>query len=222
MRKWILLLPLTLLIFSFDFSGIFSKKTNQVYISKTDGNTLETTWTIENKSGGFLIEGKDDETFSQIYCTKSFIIKKYTFQSSKENSNYSLSRTDGSLACGGKVKGKQNQAKLHVGRKKWIQQYMYGLQPFAQSNDSKWYFTTVNPNDFSLVSMVASKEDVETLVIGKTSYQAQKIKITLTGMKSMFWSASIWFDTKTHLCLRYEGNEGPGTSTTVITYKGEK
>jgi len=222
MKKWLFLLPLTFLIFSFDFTDIFSKKTTHVYSNKTNGKTYDTTWTIQKKKGGFFIEGKDEEGTTQLYCTKTFIIKKYDFQSAKEDTSYSFSRTDGNLACGGKVKGKQMQAKLHLGRKKWIQQFGYGLQPFAQSKDSKWNFQTVNPNKFELVSMVATKDAIETLVIGKTSYQAQKINITLTGFKSMFWSATIWFDTKTYLFLRYEGNDGPNTPTTVVTYKGEK
>jgi len=222
MKKWILLLPLTFIIFSFDFTNVFTKKTNHIYTNKINGKSFETIWSVENKKNGFFLEGKDEEGITQIFCTKSFIIKRLNFKSTKEDTSYSFSRSNGTLACGGKVKGKQMQKKLQLGNNSWIQQFGYGLQPFSKSKNSKCKFYTVNPNNFSLVSMVATKEGIETLVIGKTSYNAQKIKISLTGMKSMFWSANIWFDSKTHLFLRYEGNDGPNTPTTIITYKGEK
>jgi hypothetical protein len=62
--------------------------------------------------------------------------------------------------------------------------------------------------------MIATKLDVEDLTINGKIYNAQKLKITLQGFKKRFWKAEVWYDTATHLMLRYKANEGPGTPIT--------
>ena len=222
MKKYLWMLPLLCIFFSFNIKDVLTSTKTTLYAEETDGKTIETISKETKKRQSIQVEEKNEKETVTFTCTTSYIIKQYSLENTSEDSNYSYSRTDGTIHCGGKVKGKTMEKTLQIGRNKWIQNFGYGLRPFMKSSAKKWYFSSINPNDFSLVSMVAIKENIEELTLDGTTYQAQKIKITLTGMKSMFWDAEIWFDTKTFISLKYVGNEGPSTPTTTITYKAKK
>ena len=57
----------------------------------------------------------------------------------------------------------------------------------------------------------------ETVEVAGTKYNAQKVKVTLTGFKKNFWKAQLWFDKESHLLIRYRANEAPGTPYTETT-----
>ena len=110
------------------------------------------------------------------------------------------------------------QKTYHLGQKLWLQDFNFALKPFVESAKTTLKFNIINPDDFSLVEMIASKIDTGKLTIDGKEYQAQKINLTLPGFKSMFWSAEMWYDLQEKNMLMFKANEGPGTPLTTIIF----
>ena len=66
--------------------------------------------------------------------------------------------------------------------------------------------------------MKAQKVGIESLSAQNKKVQAQKVKVSLSGPKSMFWHSYYWFGINDGIFLRYEGVNGPpGTPQTTTT-----
>jgi hypothetical protein len=75
-------------------------------------------------------------------------------------------------------------------------------------------FFSVNPdNPEKSAVMVLIRQRKETI----GGIPCQRIKLTLSGMVSLFWSATCW-TTDEGVFVKYEGTQGPGTPKMVLEY----
>ena len=207
----------------FFFCSFFQKEekktyTYDEYIGKTK---FQTTWTVEKKDDKILIEGEEKNAITKLICKPSFEIENYSFEIKDEKTNYEISKDKNILHLKGLSKNKKIEKKFNIKNTPWIQQLSFGLIPFMASKKKSLKFYIVNPRDFSLIKMVVKKQNLETLSIKDKKYKAQKIKVTLPGIKKFFWKAYLYFDTETNDFLKYVGNTGPNTpiKTTLLNSK---
>ena len=185
------------------------------YNEFTNGKKTTTTWEIDEDDKNLELIGKDNTSITTLKCSKDFEISKFTYKSKIDPTEYVFSINKNVLIAKGKVNNKTLSKQYSI-NSPWIQQFGFGLKSFILSKHSSLRFYLINPEDFSIQKMIASKERIESITINEKTYQTQKINVTLQGFKSMFWKAKLWFDSKTGDLLKYVANKGPNTPTTTM------
>ncbi len=183
-----------------------------VYQSSLEGKDTQTKWVIDENPEKIAITGQNKGNDIQLHYSPNFTLEHYVEKESGTPS-FEVHKVGSQL----EVKNNTKSKILKIGNLHWIQEFKFGFQPFLKSSDTKHIFAIVHSKDNSFHEMVATKEKIEKVVIAATEYEAQKLKITLTGFKKRFWKAEVWFDLKTHLMLKYKSNEGPGTPPIEVT-----
>jgi len=206
---------------SFSLKDVFSKK-EYIYKNQTGNKTFKTKWIITNKKDNFIIKKTNSIGITDMIYSMDFILQQLTYKSDIENIHYLFTKEGNKLIAKGKYKGQSNMKTYSTASILWIQEFNYGLKQFLQSNKNELKFFIINPKNFSKNIMIATKESKQKLKVGKETYDALKLKVTLTGFKSMFWKAEIWYDLKTYNLIKYKANEGPGTPMNIITLESEK
>ena len=197
------------------------EKPTLTYYEEVNGHTIETEWFSQEKDKNLHLEGKSSKTLVSIVCTPDYVMEEISYTAQKEGggATYSCKRTGGSLELVTKMGDREIVKNYNVGRSAWVQEFGFGLRPFMASGAGSLKFYIINPKDLSMHKLVAKKEGLESITIGDKAFKVEKVKITLTGLKSLFWTAYAWFDTESGNMIMYKGNRGPNTPTTTITLK---
>ena len=101
--------------------------------------------------------------------------------------------------------------------KQWIQSPPLMLTQFMHSDYKKIRFImNTGPR---IATMQAKKLKSELITINNINFDTQKIKITPTGIFSMFWTALLWIDKATGHFVKYQSPLGPpGSPNMVLEY----
>lgn len=104
----------------------------------------------------------------------------------------------------------------------WIQSIEKSLEPFVLSDDERTEFWTLQPDDLTLRKLQARRRGKETVEVDGEQVESWKVRISLPGIGSIFWSADYWYRTTDGQFVKYEGvRGGPGTPTTVVEMVNE-
>lgn len=201
-------------------SGV-QKKLKYVYNEDTEGYVIQTTWIVELEPNGLRIDGDNPEGITKIDCSSEYTINKFAYKAKDSDREFVIERNGSQLVAKGKIKSKDRMKTHDIGDTPWIQEFGFGLRAFMASEETSYKFCIVNPKDFGVVKMIAKKKKIETIEVGDKEYSAQKVYVTLQGLKSMFWGADMWFDAKSQDLLMYEADQGPDTPFTVITFENK-
>lgn len=94
----------------------------------------------------------------------------------------------------------------------WYGNFERGLKQMIKSRQDRLVFASVSLADPGKVNeMEFVREGTEKI----GNQEAHRVKVSLTGMMSMFWSAQFWVSTEGRI-LRYKGNYGPGTPERLL------
>ena len=101
--------------------------------------------------------------------------------------------------------------------KQWIQSPPLMLTQFMYSDRNKMSFImNTGPR---ITTMQAKKLKNELITINNINFHTQKIKITPTGIFSMFWTALLWIDKETGHFIKYQSPLGPpGSPSMTLEY----
>jgi hypothetical protein len=200
------------------FLSIFSLNSQHyTYKTKTEDLVQETSWVFTTTKDLLNVEGTNADEKIFLEYAENHVLAKYRYENEKQKTNFTITRKNQELIAEGSVKGKKLFERHEIKNDRWMQQLGFDLEPFVKSSEKTCYFFTVNPNDFSLQKLMATKQEIEKISIEGKSYEAQKILLNVAGWKKMFWQAEIWFDKESHLFLSYKGNEGPNTPTSTTS-----
>ncbi len=197
------------------FSPLMASQ-EMIYQALTQGTATKVNWKIETTDDKILVSGQNKGRDVFLECSRSYSFLSF-HETVDSNREFSVSRQGNTLNVRFKENNKQRTKSYDIGTTPWIQEFKFGFQPFLSSEDSQYKFHIVNPKDLTLHSMVATKEQQETLILNGKTFRTQKLKVTLQGFKKKFWKAEVWFDLESRMMLKYKANEGPGTPTTEIT-----
>jgi hypothetical protein len=218
-KKWIFLVFIFVILCSFSILDIFYKKT-YIYRNVTGNLHSKITWLIKKKKDDFVMSKMAKDGIAKFVYSPTFSLKKYGFESAEENKNFTLTLDKGLLILKGKVKGKKIDKRFKISNY-WIQDFNFGLKNFLDSKYAEKTFVIVNPDDFSTHKMIAYKKEIKKIKINDREYNARKVIITLPGFQSNFWQADVWYDLENNDLLKYQADEGPGTSVTTITFESK-
>ena len=201
----------------------YAKTTTYTYEKAKEGVKTTTTWTITQKAKDQItLIAKNKEFSTKIKADKNYNTKKYAFSSDKTHEDYTLRSEGSSIIAKGIIKGRQRTKTIKLGKNPWLQDFCFNLTPFISSSAKEFAFSMIYPADFSLIDMIAKKQERAKITLANKEYDAQKIYLTLPGFKGKFWSAELWYDLKNKNMLLFIANEGPGTPITTIIFTGKK
>ncbi len=185
-----------------------------VYDKDIEGKHTKTTITIDKQNDQLIVEGKHANSTTMIEYTLHYTLEKIHSKTTKENEYLFILEGD-YLKLKKIYDGHFAEREYDMRGTPWIQDFDFGLKPFLMSSLRKYKFSIINPYNLTLSNMIAIKQEIESITVNNKEFLAQKIKVTLQGYKQMFWSAEIWYDTKTDMLLIYKANEGPNTPTMI-------
>ncbi|NGX34179.1 MAG: hypothetical protein K1060chlam1_00529 [Candidatus Anoxychlamydiales bacterium] len=213
-KKYSLIIFLFLALSSFSITGGFSKKTF-VYKTLTGKKETTTTYLIKKRKDDLLVTKTNEIEIANIIYSLKFALKEMHVKSAKEDTDYKFTIDNRKLTLIGKARGRRIKRQYTL-PDRWIQDFTFGLRPFLNSKRQRYSFVILNPNDFTTNELIASKEGIEKIKINNSTYKAQRVNVTLSGFKSMFWKADVWYDLHTFDLLKYKANEGPGTPMSTM------
>ena len=195
-----------------------------VYVYKKEVNqySSQSTWTLTKEGDELHIQGKSAKGSTTIISSLDRQTKQFIFKSAHRGDDYTIYRSGSELIASGTARGKEIKKRYRLGSKLWLQEFDFSLKPFILSNQREIKFCIIHPKKLSKHNMAAKKQRIEQLSLNNSTYEALKVKISLTGFKGMFWSAQAWFDTRSGDLLQYIANEGPNTPTGIITLLSKK
>lgn len=141
---------------------------------------------------------------------KDGVLKQWSV--TKEKMNIVVNREGNNLLVKGTANGEKVDKKLSINDNVWYGSPSTAISDMVKGGKKSLIFWMVAQADLSAREMSVNVEGEEK-VLGIDTY---KIKITLTGMMSMFWSANYWVDKSNGSIIRYQGTRGPGTPETII------
>lgn len=159
---------------------------------------------------------------TQTILTPDFTTQKWENNTKRQDTKLAAHRSGNTIKIQGTFKGKEIAKEFKIDNRPWFQAWNLSLGPFALSGKNRLEFWTVRNNDLKECTMVVLREKEETIKINSQAVETVKVKVTLTGWTSVFWSAHYWFRKSDGLYLRYEGANGPpGTPVTVVELVSE-
>jgi hypothetical protein len=201
---------------SLGISSNTSTKNPLFYQSITQQDKLLSEWNITANENAIHIEGKNREGTTKMVLSPEDMLEKFSYRSPLQG-NYSILK-QGQAIRATFSKGSKIQTKIFpLNNLPWVQSLCFGLKPFLKSSKTTFKFFIFHSASHELHKMVATKEQVEMIEVNGQKRLAQKVHITLDGIKKHFWKAEAWYDVKTYQQLLYKANEGPKTPVTITT-----
>ena len=100
----------------------------------------------------------------------------------------------------------------------WYQPLSYSLVEFLASERQSAEFWCIRMDTNKPVMLRATKNGREELIIEDQLYTSVKVEIKATGLLSMLWSGSYWFNADNDLFLQYTSRIGiPGMASKNVT-----
>ncbi|MBF5058690.1 hypothetical protein [Candidatus Neptunochlamydia vexilliferae] len=207
-----------IIVFLLVCSSLFAEVT-YIYNKDLEGRTSKTTWTLDLKKSDDMLHiiGESLTGQTKIIATPERVTQCFTYAIKNQSNTYTVLRDGAHLIATQEVNGEKSVREFHIGNNAWVQEFDFCFKPFIHSDNRSFTFSIVHPKKMSLHNMVATKQRYETLEIHGKTYEALRVKLTLTGFKKMFWHADLWFDPQAGDLLKYMANEGPNTPLSTIT-----
>jgi len=148
---------------------------------------------------------------------------EWQYNNSAQNTNILAKRNKNSIQITGTFKGKPINTKVGIDSDPWYQPMSFSLSKFTKAPKKVITFWTLNPLNLSVYKIKALNYGIETIKTGGKEIQAYKIKVVLSGFRSMFWHAFYWFRETDGTLVLYNGVDGPpNTPMTTINLIEEK
>ena len=207
-----------LLIF-LSFISIGYSDLTYIYQKDVQGRESKTVWTLnfKEKENTLHIKGDSDNGKTLIITTPERMTQTFTHELLKQNHTYTIEREGQCLHASRTLNGDKTVKEFNIGSHPWIQEFDFSFKPFILSKNSYFKFSIIHPKHLTLHRMVATKQTIEPLEVHGKVYDALRVKVTLAGLKKMFWHSDLWFDPQSGDLLKYMATEGPNTPLRTIT-----
>ena len=120
---------------------------------------------------------------------------------------------------GGKVKKKFSAAGAP-----WNQLFQMGLPSFALAGEKSFQFRSIGtqgPGEMKIGKFTVTRRDEEQISLAGSVVSAVRLRISLSGLLSIFWHGDYWYRHGDGRFLRYRGKNRPGGPIAVSELIGE-
>jgi len=113
----------------------------------------------------------------------------------------------------GSFAGKRVDKRFSAKGPPWNQLFQMGLGPFAQSGKKDMSFRSIGtqgPGELKIGKMSVTRKGEETIEIAGKPVAVIHLRISLSGLLSVFWHGDYWYRKGDGLFLRYRGRNRKG------------
>lgn len=187
---------------------------------ETTGNTslLLTSWEVADPNG-YLLESKSAAgEVHEVFVDKSLETLWWSYRYSASRSDFKAVRTATTIAVRGIFEGKPLDRRVEIDSAPWYQSLERSLEPLARSpvgtTTELW---VLQPDTLTARKIQARNEGTDRITIEDRLITAARVKISLPGFLSVFWSSSYWYRLSDGKFVRFEGLHGPpGSPLTTV------
>lgn len=187
-------------------SGLFFEQHH--YLKKTGAAFIHFDWRLEHGEDLKLVtvlgKERDVTRMNNDFSTQSWVI-----EDPSTTTNMTVLRNNNELIMDGIFKGEKVERTIKVDSSPWYQALSLSLRQFVDQNRNHIQFWSIRPDNLDVHRLQVNREAEETRIIEGTLTEVIKLKIQLTGLKSVFWSCYYWLRKSDGLFVRYEGPSGP-------------
>ncbi len=155
--------------------------------------------------------------FDRMICDSSYGTLEWFYTNKINHTSLHAMRETDSIRITGQVKGKPVNKTIKIETVAWHQFSEFAFSRILADRQDNVIYSTFWPEKMSFYKMKAARIGEEKIRINGKVFDTIKVKVTLDGFKSIFWSSKYWFRKSDYLFLKYEGVNGlAGTDTTVV------
>ncbi|MBN2510207.1 MAG: hypothetical protein JXB03_08020 [Spirochaetales bacterium] len=192
-------------------SGSWPEPQSREVIEKISGDQIE--FSSSREWGEFVL-----------LCTAGGDTLRYMMRSYESGTVMEARREGNSVVVEAEDKGEKVRETLMFEKDlPWYQSFDHQFFDFALSGERKREFYMIRPDKLSLTVWQLKRVGVETIETPGGAVEAVRVKVSPSGMFSVFWSAECWYRLSDGRFLRYEGPMGgPGSDVIVSLLAGEE
>lgn len=186
------------------------------YHEKTGEKTTVHAFIIEKDSGGYRIQLTStfpDKIYNQVfYVDRSLKSTAWEFEDRQKNTKVSARLADDEVRFEGIHRGRKFSRGLKVRGDFWNQTFNLGLRDFVINGRKKMKFCAIGvsgPGEMKMGKFTVTREGTEKTMVNGEHVDSVRIKITLSGMLSMFWHGDYWYRKTDGRFLKYRGKNAP-------------
>lgn len=189
------------------------------YSETTEKVTTYSDWVLTHGSNGLAATRDSSNDHSEIRYNPNGDMEDYQYISHNGQIRFHAKLSGRSLQIEGEKDGKKiEKSYILPGNFPFIQQVTLGFMKYFPSFPDTLHFYGINPvdEDYPLTHLIAKKvkEEIDP-ALGKLT----KVYINLAGWRYLFWTAEVWFDSKTGILKKMVANSGPFTSVTTTLFE---
>jgi hypothetical protein len=155
--------------------------------------------------------------FDKMICNAVYTTTEWFYTDKKKNTSLHAVRENGSIRISGELKGKPINKTIGLETAAWYQFSEFAISYLLKTGQDPATYSLFWPNQMAFYVMKASRLGREKIRIDDKEIDTIKVKVSLSGFRSIFWSSYYWFRASDMLFVKYEGVNGlPGSATTII------
>ncbi len=129
------------------------------------------------------------------------------------------------IILSGAYRGKKVEKQFAAKGPPWNQLFQMGLGPFALAADGSFQFRSIGtqgPGEMKIGKFTVKRQGDEKINVGGKEIAAVHLRISLSGLLSMFWHGDYWYRKGDGRFLRYRGRNRSGGPVAVSELIEEK
>jgi len=200
------------------------------YRETEGGLTTTHTIVITPQSPGYRIElqsrGAGGGVVLQTFRTAADLSTlAWTFQDAGRQMELSARRQGDAIVFSGNRRGEKIQERFNASGAPWNQLFQMGLAPFVLGDREETAFRSIatqGPGELKIGKMSVTREGPEEIEMGGRKIAAIHVRISLSGLLSVFWHGDYWYRRSDGRFLRYRGKNRSGGPIAVSELIEEK
>jgi len=142
----------------------------------------------------------------------------WTFSDPERQMEWSAELRGAAVILSGLTRSRKIEEKFKVGDLPWNQLFQMGLEPFAVSASRGLKFCSIGtqgPGEMKMGKFTVSRQGGEKIKSGGKEITAVRLRVSLSGLLSIFWHGDYWYRQSDGRFLRFRGKNRPGGPVAV-------
>lgn len=195
----------------------------RVYEERSKNSLIVHRFFIEKTSSGYSIDLQSEKNglrINQKYeVEKNLATLSWNYEESHKKTKVTATRKGNRIYLSGMARGKPINKVFKINELHWNQTFNIGLEHFALAPEKSmkfWSIGTSGPGNMKITTFKVKKKKIETITVNGKALEAVHMRMSLTGILSIFWSGSYWYRKSDGRFVRYKGKSGPGTGVAIM------
>ena len=125
----------------------------------------------------------------------------------------------------GSLRGRPLANEFKTGDLAWNQLFQIGMEPIVISGETEFKFCSIGtegPGELKMGKFTATRENEEMIQLGGKETAAVHLRVSLSGLLSIFWHGDYWYRKSDGRFLRFRGKNRPSGPVAVLELIAER